>query len=332
MGAGDITALGAGVGGSPGKTLGDGTDRRAHRPCLTSSPTHRSLRSRRSGSGGTADWLCRGGVVPRRGGGAGVGARGRRAGRRGGPRLQPARLRRGLPRAGAAPGRAADRDLGAGRRPLVRRRRLAAARGPARRDARPRGPGVGREHPRHRRRRRRDERGRPRGRAGPGARWAVICGPDGRRRVGRDDLELGYRRSSVAPGEVVAAAGLRAAPGRPGGHRGAPRRVPRPPAGHPAPGRAHLRQRLHQPARRLGRPAAGGRRLQGPGGGRRALLAGPRQLHRGRRPGCRAGGRAGADGRGPPPRDRRAAGRVLAPEVRYLDPERGIVHAPLAAA
>ena len=46
-------------------------------------------------------------------------------------------------------------------------------------------------------------------------RWAVICGPDGRRRVGPDDLDLGYRRSAVAPGEVVAAAGFALRPGDP---------------------------------------------------------------------------------------------------------------------
>ena len=46
-------------------------------------------------------------------------------------------------------------------------------------------------------------------------RWAVICGPDGRRRVGPEDLDLGYRRSAVAPGEVVAAAGFALRPGDP---------------------------------------------------------------------------------------------------------------------
>ncbi|CAN0449284.1 unnamed protein product, partial [Phaeothamnion confervicola] len=46
-------------------------------------------------------------------------------------------------------------------------------------------------------------------------RWAVICGPQGRRRVGVEELRLGYRRSALAPGEVVAAAGFALRPGDP---------------------------------------------------------------------------------------------------------------------
>lgn len=46
-------------------------------------------------------------------------------------------------------------------------------------------------------------------------RWAVICSPEGRRRVSPDELDLGYRRSSVARGEVVAAASFALEPGEP---------------------------------------------------------------------------------------------------------------------
>jgi UDP-N-acetylenolpyruvoylglucosamine reductase len=46
-------------------------------------------------------------------------------------------------------------------------------------------------------------------------RWAVVCGPEGRRRVGLEDLALGYRRSAVRPGEVVAAVGFALRPGDP---------------------------------------------------------------------------------------------------------------------
>src|SRR4249919_3720970 len=45
--------------------------------------------------------------------------------------------------------------------------------------------------------------------------WAVLCSPGDRRRVGPADLALGYRRSAVAPGEVVAAVGFALRPGDP---------------------------------------------------------------------------------------------------------------------
>jgi UDP-N-acetylenolpyruvoylglucosamine reductase len=43
--------------------------------------------------------------------------------------------------------------------------------------------------------------------------WAVVCDVEGRRRVGRDDLAMGYRRTAVAGDQVVAAAGFLLAPG-----------------------------------------------------------------------------------------------------------------------
>ena len=45
--------------------------------------------------------------------------------------------------------------------------------------------------------------------------WAVICTPDGRRRVGPDELALSYRYSRLAPNEVVGAAAFRLTPGDP---------------------------------------------------------------------------------------------------------------------
>lgn len=43
--------------------------------------------------------------------------------------------------------------------------------------------------------------------------WAVVCDAGGRRRVGRDDLAMGYRRTSVAGDQVVAAVGFALSPG-----------------------------------------------------------------------------------------------------------------------
>jgi UDP-N-acetylmuramate dehydrogenase len=43
--------------------------------------------------------------------------------------------------------------------------------------------------------------------------WAVICTAHGRRRVGADELAMGYRRSSVGAHEIVAAVGFRLEPG-----------------------------------------------------------------------------------------------------------------------
>lgn len=45
--------------------------------------------------------------------------------------------------------------------------------------------------------------------------WAVVCDAEGRRRVGRDDLAMGYRTTSVAGDQVVAAVGFVLAPGDP---------------------------------------------------------------------------------------------------------------------
>ena len=77
------------------------------------------------------------------------------------------------------------------------------------------GPGVGRERPAQVGGAVAMNAGAHAGELAHVLRWAVICGPDGRRRVGVGDLDLGYRRSAVASGEVVAAAGFALAPGDP---------------------------------------------------------------------------------------------------------------------
>src|SRR5262245_57640765 len=46
-------------------------------------------------------------------------------------------------------------------------------------------------------------------------RWAVLCSAEGRRRVGPEDLDLGYRRSAVRSDEVVAAVSFALRPGDP---------------------------------------------------------------------------------------------------------------------
>jgi UDP-N-acetylenolpyruvoylglucosamine reductase len=158
-------------------------------------------------------------------------------------------------------------------------------------------------------------------------RWAVICGPDGRRRVGPGDLDLGYRRSAVAPGEVVAAAGfaLRA---------GDPEAI----AGRLAEFRAHRRATQPQGVRTFGSVFTN---PEGDSAGRLLEAAGCKGLQVGgarfspvhanfieASPGSTAGDVLAlmADGRR---RVLAAGGPRLEPEVRYLDPERGIVRAPL---
>ncbi len=45
--------------------------------------------------------------------------------------------------------------------------------------------------------------------------WAVVCDASGPRKVGRDELAMGYRTTSVTGDQVVAAVGFRLAPGDP---------------------------------------------------------------------------------------------------------------------
>jgi UDP-N-acetylmuramate dehydrogenase len=158
-------------------------------------------------------------------------------------------------------------------------------------------------------------------------RWAVICGPDGRRRVGPEDLALGYRRSAVAPGEVVAAAGFAL-------RRGDADAI----AARLAAFRAHRRATQPQGVRTFGSVFTN---PEGDSAGRLLEAAGCKGLREGgarfspvhanfieAAPGSTADDvlRLMAEGRR---RVEAAGGPRLEPEVRYLDPERGIVRAPL---
>ena len=158
-------------------------------------------------------------------------------------------------------------------------------------------------------------------------RWAVICGPDGRRRVGPDDLDLGYRRSAVQPGEVVAAAGFALRPGDPGAI-----------AARLAEFRAHRRATQPQGVRTFGSVFTN---PEGDSAGRLLEAAGCKGLVVG---GARfspvhanfieaSPGSTAADVLALMTEGRRrvlaAGGPRLEPEVRFLDPEGGIVRAPL---
>ena len=157
--------------------------------------------------------------------------------------------------------------------------------------------------------------------------WAVICGPDGRRRVGVDDLDLGYRQSAVAPGEVVAAAGFAL-------RRGDAEAI----AARLARFRAHRRATQPQGVRTFGSvftnpPGESAGRLLEAAGCKGLVVGGARfsPVHANfieASPGCRSADVLALMGEGRR-RVARAGGPVLHPEVRYLDPRRGIVHAPV---
>ncbi len=158
-------------------------------------------------------------------------------------------------------------------------------------------------------------------------RWAVICAPDGRRRVGVDDLSLGYRSSSVAAGEVVAAAGFALT-------RGDAAAI----AARLADFRARRRATQPQRARTFGSvftnpPGDSSGRLLEAAGCKGLSVGGARfsTVHANfieATPQCRATDvldlmRAGRR------RVIDAGGPALMPEVRYLHPTRGIIHAPM---
>ena len=159
-------------------------------------------------------------------------------------------------------------------------------------------------------------------------RWAVICSPDGRRRVGLEDLALGYRRSSVRPGEVVAAVGFALRPGDPAAI-----------AERLAAFRAHRRATQPQGVRTFGSvftnpPGDAAGRLLEAAGCKELRVGGARfsPVHANfieAEPGTRAGDVLAliAEGRR---RVAAAGGPTLVPEVKYLDPERGVVAPPLA--
>ncbi len=157
--------------------------------------------------------------------------------------------------------------------------------------------------------------------------WAVVCGAEGRRRVGPQDLELGYRRSSLAPGEVVTAVSFALRAGEPDAI-----------AARLAAFRAHRRATQPQGVRTFGSvftnppDDSAGRLLEAAGckdlrvGEARFSPVHANFIEAG--PGCRARDvlELMAEGRR---RVAAAGGPTLEPEVRYLDPEHGIVRPPL---
>lgn len=160
--------------------------------------------------------------------------------------------------------------------------------------------------------------------------WAVLCGPDGRRRVGPAELDLGYRRSAVRPDEVVAAVGFALAPGDPDEI-----------AARLAGFRGHRRATQPQGVRTFGSvftnpPGDSAGRLLERAGCKGLSVGGARfsPVHANfieASPGCRAADVLALMSEG---RRRVVAGGgpALSPEVRYLDPEAGIVRAPVEPA
>lgn len=157
--------------------------------------------------------------------------------------------------------------------------------------------------------------------------WVAVCSADGRRRLGPEDLGLGYRRSALGPGEVVAAAGFRL---RPGDATRITARL--------AELRAHRRATQPQGVRTFGSVFTN---PPGDSAGRLLEAAGLKALTRGgarvspvhanfieAAPGTRAADVLALMAEGQR-RVAAAGGPVLVPEVRYLDPERGIVPPPL---
>ena len=157
--------------------------------------------------------------------------------------------------------------------------------------------------------------------------WAVICSAEGRRRVGPGDLDLGYRRSSVGPHEVVAAASFALRPGDPADIEGRLEEF-----------RGYRRATQPQGVRTFGSVFTN---PEGDSAGRLLEAAGCKGLAVGEArfspvhanfieagPGTRSDDvlalmRAGRD------RVLAAGGPRLAAEVRFLHPRRGIVPAPL---
>lgn len=159
-------------------------------------------------------------------------------------------------------------------------------------------------------------------------RWAVLCGPDGRRRVAPDDLALGYRRSAVRADEVVAAVGFAL---RPGDRATIDARL--------AAFRGHRRATQPQGVRTFGSvftnpPGDSAGRLLEAAGCKGLTVGGARfsPVHANfieGSPGCRSEDVLDlmAEGRR---RVLAAGGPELTPEVRYLDPHAGVVRAPVA--
>jgi UDP-N-acetylenolpyruvoylglucosamine reductase len=153
--------------------------------------------------------------------------------------------------------------------------------------------------------------------------WALVCGAGGRRRLGPGDLAFGYRRSAIGPGDVVTLVCFALRPGDPGEIAARLNEF-----------RGHRRATQPQGVRTFGSvftnpPGDSSGRLLEAAGCKELAVGGARfsPVHANfieASPGCRAIDvlRLMAEGR------RRVAGGggpLLHPEVRYLDPWRGIV-------
>lgn len=159
-------------------------------------------------------------------------------------------------------------------------------------------------------------------------RWAVVCGPDGRRSVAPGDLAFAYRSSAVRPGEVVAAVAFAL---RPGDRDAIAARL--------AEFRGHRRATQPQGVRTFGSvftnpPGDSSGRLLEAAGCKGLAVGGARfsPVHANfieAAPGSRAADVLAlmAEGRR---RVLAAGGPALEPEVRYLHPTHGIVRAPVA--
>ncbi len=157
--------------------------------------------------------------------------------------------------------------------------------------------------------------------------WAVICSAEGRRRVGLDDLVLGYRSSAVRPFEVVAAVSFRLRPGDPKAIQATLAEF-----------RRHRRATQPQGVRTFGSvftnpPGNSAGRLLEAAGCKSLVVGGARfsPVHANfieASPGCSSADvlRLMSEGRR---RVRDAGGPELEPEVRYLDSVHGIGRPPL---
>lgn len=158
-------------------------------------------------------------------------------------------------------------------------------------------------------------------------RWAVVCSPDGRTRVGPSDLDMSYRHTAVGPGDVVAAVGFGLRPGDPDAI-----------AARLAEYRGHRRSTQPQGVRTFGSvftnpPGGSAGRLLEAAHCKGLRVGGARfsPVHANfieADAGCRAADVVAlmAEGRR---RVREAGGPVLHAEVRYLDPRVGITRPPL---
>jgi UDP-N-acetylenolpyruvoylglucosamine reductase len=163
-------------------------------------------------------------------------------------------------------------------------------------------------------------------------RWAVVCSAEGRRRVGPQDLALGYRRSAIGAGDVVAAVGFAL---RAGDAEAIAARL--------AEFRAQRRRTQPQRVRTFGSvftnpPGDSAGRLLEAAGCKGLRVGGARfsPVHANfieAEPDTSAADVLAlmAEGRRRVARLGAGEGVTLEPEVRYLDPERGIVRPPLPA-